>query len=339
MCKIINIEWDKIIFRDENLKEIWRMKTKFFWTMVKTVQEISKNSTCAYTQVWAIILKENRIISLWYNWVSSWIIECEEMNMIIQSVLLSNLKKILSKKKINSIEQIIKNLKDILLNKFTDEQNKEKIYTIFNLINEFKQKKEKKSEEIFLEILNHLSELDLIISQLLNKLTLTFSKNFEDKNKYILYLENFLTIFLNNSNNIEKKTKIISIIDKLWLKFNNNFNKLRSSIENEEKEILDYLNEITYYYNISHSDNSICWLEVHAEQNCITYAAKQWISTDWWIMFVTHKPCIHCARLIKQAWIHTIFFINDYEKPWYFETKGYFELNDINLIHVNKFLK
>lgn len=40
--------------------------------------EISKWSKCVSRQTWAIIVKDNRILSTWYNWTPAWYINCDE---------------------------------------------------------------------------------------------------------------------------------------------------------------------------------------------------------------------------------------------------------------------
>lgn len=40
--------------------------------------EIAKWSKCVSKKVWSIIVKDNRILSTWYNWTPSWYINCDE---------------------------------------------------------------------------------------------------------------------------------------------------------------------------------------------------------------------------------------------------------------------
>lgn len=53
-------------------------------------------------------------------------------------------------------------------------------------------------------------------------------------------------------------------------------------------------------------------IEVHAEMNCITYAAKKGISLENTIMYVTHKPCNNCLKHILSTGIKEIIYKNDY---------------------------
>ncbi|MBL0717923.1 MAG: dCMP deaminase family protein [Alphaproteobacteria bacterium] len=51
---------------------------------------------------------------------------------------------------------------------------------------------------------------------------------------------------------------------------------------------------------------------VHAEQNLITFAAKEGIRTDGTTMYVTLSPCIVCAKLIIQSGITKVVFMDAY---------------------------
>jgi len=51
---------------------------------------------------------------------------------------------------------------------------------------------------------------------------------------------------------------------------------------------------------------------VHAEQNVITFAAKNGISTKDTTLYITLSPCKTCAKLIVQAGISRVVYKNDY---------------------------
>ncbi|BET68929.1 ComE operon protein 2 [Opitutales bacterium ASA1] len=51
---------------------------------------------------------------------------------------------------------------------------------------------------------------------------------------------------------------------------------------------------------------------VHAEQNAIADAARRGISVEGCIAYVTHYPCINCAKILAAAGIRTIKFHSDY---------------------------
>jgi len=51
---------------------------------------------------------------------------------------------------------------------------------------------------------------------------------------------------------------------------------------------------------------------LHAETNAIAKVAKSTNSTDGADMFITHAPCLECAKLIHQAGIKNIWFDKHY---------------------------
>jgi dCMP deaminase len=62
---------------------------------------------------------------------------------------------------------------------------------------------------------------------------------------------------------------------------------------------------------LSGENQEICFA-AHAEQNAITQAARFGISTEGAKIYVTHKPCSVCARLIINSGINEVIFMNDY---------------------------
>lgn len=54
--------------------------------------------------------------------------------------------------------------------------------------------------------------------------------------------------------------------------------------------------------------------EIHSEVNSITFAAKNNISTENAIMFCTLQPCNDCMKMILQAGIKELYYINEYDK-------------------------
>ena len=51
---------------------------------------------------------------------------------------------------------------------------------------------------------------------------------------------------------------------------------------------------------------------IHAEANAISKLAKSGDSGDGATMFITHAPCVHCAKLIYGAGISNIYYRNFY---------------------------
>jgi dCMP deaminase len=51
----------------------------------------------------------------------------------------------------------------------------------------------------------------------------------------------------------------------------------------------------------------------HAEENLITYAAKQGISLKNCQLYVTASPCLNCSRLIYNSGFDIIYYENEYK--------------------------
>jgi dCMP deaminase len=51
---------------------------------------------------------------------------------------------------------------------------------------------------------------------------------------------------------------------------------------------------------------------VHAEQNAIADAAKRGVSLEGATVYVTHFPCINCAKILAAAGIGAVKYLHDY---------------------------
>jgi len=63
-----------------------------------------------------------------------------------------------------------------------------------------------------------------------------------------------------------------------------------------EKEYIDKTSEFT----------------LHAEQNIISYCAKNGISTNGMLLYITKSPCKTCAKLIAQSGIRRVIYLDEY---------------------------
>ena len=66
------------------------------------------------------------------------------------------------------------------------------------------------------------------------------------------------------------------------------------------------------YYPLVEPELKTNELTVHAEQNVITFCAKNGIKTDGTTLYVTHSPCKNCAKLIVQSGIVRVVYKNEY---------------------------
>lgn len=54
---------------------------------------------------------------------------------------------------------------------------------------------------------------------------------------------------------------------------------------------------------------------LHAESNALSKLARTHESGDGAAMFVTHAPCMNCAKMIYQAGIKEVYYSEDYRDP------------------------
>ena len=54
--------------------------------------------------------------------------------------------------------------------------------------------------------------------------------------------------------------------------------------------------------------------ELHAEQNVISFCAKNSISTKDSVIFVSLSPCIHCAKIILAAGVKEVYYLEEYDR-------------------------
>ena len=60
------------------------------------------------------------------------------------------------------------------------------------------------------------------------------------------------------------------------------------------------------------ADAGGCRRAVHAEANCIAYAARHGISTDGADLYCSHLPCLKCAELIINSGLRRVIYSVDY---------------------------
>src|SRR5699024_10824113 len=58
--------------------------------------------------------------------------------------------------------------------------------------------------------------------------------------------------------------------------------------------------------------NNNCVLTVHAEMNALLQSARFGVATENTQLYVTHYPCLQCAKHIVQAGIEKIYYEADY---------------------------
>ena len=91
-----------------------------------------------------------------------------------------------------------------------------------------------------------------------------------------------------------------------------------------------YTNECEYIEPVS-GEKKTKDAVIHAEQNLICFCAKHGIKTDGCTLYITHSPCITCAKLIASAGIKEVIYKDDYRN-----SEGLELLKELN-IEVRKY--
>jgi len=81
---------------------------------------------------------------------------------------------------------------------------------------------------------------------------------------------------------------------------------------------------------IQHSDDTVTLKTkpevLHAETNALAKIAKSTNSSEGATMFITHAPCLDCAKLVYQSGIKSVYYRNSYKN-----TDGLDFLNKCNV--------
>jgi dCMP deaminase len=91
------------------------------------------------------------------------------------------------------------------------------------------------------------------------------------------------------------------------------WNGMPSGWDNNCEGVVDVdPNDIRYNYNNFTKELKTRPEVSHAENNAIAKLAKSTESGDGAVLFVTHSPCLDCAKLIFQSGIRSVFYRNSY---------------------------
>ena len=64
--------------------------------------------------------------------------------------------------------------------------------------------------------------------------------------------------------------------------------------------------------HVSHLRDGHEQATVHAEQNAISDAARRGVSLEGSVAYVTHYPCVNCAKILAAAGVSTVKYYRDY---------------------------
>lgn len=64
-----------------------------------------------------------------------------------------------------------------------------------------------------------------------------------------------------------------------------------------------------------HGNGGICEESIHAEANAVAFAARYGTAIEGAEMYVTHSPCVGCAKLLINAGLSCVYFETLYRDP------------------------
>jgi dCMP deaminase len=62
-----------------------------------------------------------------------------------------------------------------------------------------------------------------------------------------------------------------------------------------------------------YEEHNHCRNAMHAEESILSHCAKNGISTNDGVLYITLYPCLRCIKLLIESGIKTVYYINDYK--------------------------
>ena len=105
------------------------------------------------------------------------------------------------------------------------------------------------------------------------------------------------------------------------------YNGMPSGWDNNCEDVVDVdPSDSRYDYNNFSKELKTKPEALHAESNAIAKVARSTNSCEGATLFVTHAPCLDCAKMIYQSGINSVFYRNTYK-----DEKGIDFLNKCNI--------
>jgi dCMP deaminase len=105
------------------------------------------------------------------------------------------------------------------------------------------------------------------------------------------------------------------------------YNGMPSGWDNNCEEVADvHPSDPRYDYNNFSKELKTKPEVLHAETNALAKIARSTNSSDGASMFITHAPCLDCAKLVYQSGIKSVYYRNSYKN-----TDGLDFLNKCNV--------
>lgn len=87
----------------------------------------------------------------------------------------------------------------------------------------------------------------------------------------------------------------------------------KNGVASGKQHCCDIFKSVDENFHQYHHDFSVRY-ELHAEQNLISFCAKNGIATAGCTLYVSHSPCIYCAKIILASGITSVRFVERYDR-------------------------
>ena len=142
-------------------------------------------------------------------------------------------------------------------------------------------------------------------------------RNFDKDKKWDLSFMEIASIFANHSSCVKRKVGAVLVKDLRIL--STGYNGTPSGFCNCDEVFKNPTDlkdgTLPNGIKITHHDFAEQF-EIHAEQNCLSFAAKNGVSTKDCTLYITTAPCVNCAKIIISSGIKKVIY-NEIDKNDY----------------------
>lgn len=138
----------------------------------------------------------------------------------------------------------------------------------------------------------------------------------ENQNKLFM---NVAKLFASQSTCVKRQVGSILVKDQRILSTGYNgtptgFCNCNEIFQNKDGQVVQRKNiNFSFLDRISNHHEFAESFEIHAEQNCLSFAAKNGIRTKNCTLYVTTAPCVNCAKIIIACGIKKVVYLDNYK--------------------------
>ena len=142
-------------------------------------------------------------------------------------------------------------------------------------------------------------------------------RNFDKDKKWDLSFMEIASMFANHSSCVKRKVGAVLVKDLRIL--STGYNGTPSGLCNCDEVFKNPtdLKDGTLPHGIKITPHDFVeQFEIHAEQNCLSFAAKNGVSTKDCTLYITTAPCVNCAKIIIASGIKKVIYNEIYKNDY-----------------------